>query len=391
MSCYHPLIRQMVLDKFGNVVCNSDGEPKFKIRRMMPYDINYHPDNYSFMQIPCGNCVGCKLDHSRQWADRMLMELQSAGCGVFVTLTYSDETVPKSSYMDNNFIEHRNYTLCKKDLQGFIKRLRKKFKGKRISYYCAGEYGELNLRPHYHGIFFGLSLEDLKAVELLSPLGDPVKNAFGDIYYKSEILEGIWKRGIVGLGKVTWKSCAYVSRYVTKKWSTGYDYKGKTLKKKVYVEPSVEWIESNDGRIQILDDEYGHYYDKEVDLYEFFNVAKEFSIMSLKPGIGMTYIENWMNENRDLTLFDVAKISLPSGDKSKQLKIPKSFKRKYYKDSGDINLYELYDMAAKKAIDLGYDRTILEIRETDKDYIEYLADKERKHLNGAKLLKRDKI
>ena len=391
MSCYHPLIREMVIDSAGDVVCDKNGEPRYRIRRMMPSDINYRPDNYSFMQIPCGNCIGCKLDHSRQWADRMLMELQSAGSGVFVTLTYNDETVPKSSYMDNNFIEHMNYTLEKKDLQDYIKRLRFRFKDKRISYYCAGEYGELNLRPHYHGIFFGLSLDDLGAVKLLNPLGEPVTNAFGDIYYKSDLLENIWNNGFVGLGNVTWKSCAYVSRYVTKKWSSGYDYKGKKLKKKFFVEPSVEWIESPDGRIQIIDDEKGHYYEKEVDLYEFFNVKREFSIMSLKPGIGMTYIESWMEEHSDLTLFDVSRISIKSGDKAKQMKIPKSFKRKYYKDSGDRSLYEIYDIAAKKAIDIGYDRTVLELRETDKDYIEYLADLERKHLTGAKKLLRDKV
>ena len=249
----------------------------------------------------------------------------------------------------------------------------------------------MTLRPHYHGIFFGLSLEDLEAVQILSPLGDPVKNAFGDIYYKSEILEDIWKNGLVGLGEVTWKSCAYVARYVTKKLSAGYDYKGKKLKKKVYIEPYVEWIDIPNSEPIIFDHEEGYYAEIEVDLYGFFNVDREFSIMSLKPGIGMTYIENWMNNHEELTLFDVGKLSLPNGDKSKQLKIPKSFKRKYYKNSKNLDLKELYDQAAQKAIELGYDRTILELRETDIDYIEYLANKERKHLSGAKLLLRDKV
>ena len=60
----------------------------------------------------------------------------------FITLTYNNENLPPGD------------ELCKRDLQLFIKRLRKVNPG--IRYFAIGEYGEEGKRPHYHAVIFNL-------------------------------------------------------------------------------------------------------------------------------------------------------------------------------------------------------------------------------------------
>ena len=70
----------------------------------------YYPQG---LQVPCGKCLACRIKNRKEWQIRMLHELNYHDDAVFLTLTYSDEYLP-----DNN-------TLVKRDLQLFIKRLRK--------------------------------------------------------------------------------------------------------------------------------------------------------------------------------------------------------------------------------------------------------------------------
>ena len=58
---------------------------------------------------------------------------------------------------------------------------------------------------------FGISLDDV---------GDCVRfgrNQLGQQYYISERIRKTWKRGHVIISDVSWHTCAYVARYVTKK------------------------------------------------------------------------------------------------------------------------------------------------------------------------------
>ena len=47
------------------------------------------------------------------------------------------------------------------DVQKFLKRLRKAYRGK-LRYFVAGEYGEQTARPHYHMILYGWQPTDLE-------------------------------------------------------------------------------------------------------------------------------------------------------------------------------------------------------------------------------------
>lgn len=104
-------------------------------------------------------------------------------------------------------------TLDKRDCQLFMKRLRKYFGDIKIRFYLAGEYGDKTLRPHYHAILYGISVDDFPDHQ---PFGT---NDLGQPYYVSKKLENIWSLGHVLLADVSWQTCAYVGRYVTKKLS----------------------------------------------------------------------------------------------------------------------------------------------------------------------------
>lgn len=52
--------------------------------------------------IPCGNCYGCRLDYSRQWADRCIMELEEHESAYFLTLTYDDDHLPYRPFVDDD-------------------------------------------------------------------------------------------------------------------------------------------------------------------------------------------------------------------------------------------------------------------------------------------------
>lgn len=155
-------------------------------------------DGYQDMllTIPCGQCIGCRLEHSRQWAIRCVFEAQMHKKNCFITLTYDDQNKP-----ENNSLQKRDVTL-------FIKKLRKKY-GSKIRFFMCGEYGSQLDRPHYHLCMFNHDFEDKK----LWNVRDNVK------LYRSKELEKLWPKGYTTIGDVTFESAAYVARYCLKKIS----------------------------------------------------------------------------------------------------------------------------------------------------------------------------
>lgn len=148
------------------------------------------------ISVPCGQCVGCRLERARQWSVRMMHECSLHDDNCFLTLTYSDEKCPKDG------------SLRKSDMQKFWKRLRRRLEPLRISYFYCGEYGDVNGRPHYHAIVFGFKPPDLLKKGL---------NGQGDPLFKSSFLEELWSFGFVTVGNVTFETCGYVARYCLKK------------------------------------------------------------------------------------------------------------------------------------------------------------------------------
>lgn len=196
------------------------------------------------LDVPCGRCIGCRLERSRQWAIRCMHEAQMHEHNCMVTLTFDDEHLPSDG-------------VSVRDLQLFFKRLRKH---SAFRYYACGEYGDNFARPHYHALLFGLSFPDRYQIED-SPSGAP--------QWMSPLLDRTWKQGRCSIGSVTFESAAYVARYVTKK-VTG-------------------------------DRAADHYTVLNPLTGELIRLNPEFGTMSRNPGIGRSWFERY---SRDVYPFD---------------------------------------------------------------------------------------
>lgn len=157
--------------------------------------------DYRSIHVPCGQCIGCRLDYSKSWALRCVHEAQLHDKNCFLTLTYCDEKVPWSRKTGEQ-------TLVKKDLQLFMKRLRKAYPDVKIRFFGCGEYGDNTYRPHYHVILFGFDFPDKVFYK---------NSSAGFKYYISDSLDSIWSNGQCMVADVNYDTCAYVARYCTKK------------------------------------------------------------------------------------------------------------------------------------------------------------------------------
>jgi len=167
-------------------------------RRLLHFDKRASKSD-EVVSLPCGQCVGCRLERSRQWAVRCMHEASLYDENCFVTLTYDPVHLPPGG------------GLRRRDVQLFLKKLRKasvKERGRSFRFYGCGEYGDATGRPHYHLLFFDLSFADAQFWRTSSG-GLPV--------FRSEALEAIWKLGLCEVGSVTFESAAYVARYCLKK------------------------------------------------------------------------------------------------------------------------------------------------------------------------------
>lgn len=147
------------------------------------------------LDLPCGQCIGCRLERSRQWAIRCMHEASLYSDNSFITLTYNDENLPK------------NNTLVKEHFQNFMKRLRKNITPRKVRFYHCGEYGDSLGRPHYHALLFNYDFPDKKYFS----------GKDGNKIYTSDMLSNTWTHGFAVAGEVTFESAAYVARYVMKK------------------------------------------------------------------------------------------------------------------------------------------------------------------------------
>lgn len=158
--------------------------------------------------LPCGQCVGCRLERSRQWAMRCLHEASLYERNCFVTLTIRDSVLAEYECK----VCGDGASLCVCQFQRFMKRLRKRFPrvpGETgIRFFHCGEYGEKEGRPHYHAAIFNFDFAD-RVFHRQSSSGFPL--------YRSRILDEVWGLGFSWIGDVSFESAAYVARYIMKK------------------------------------------------------------------------------------------------------------------------------------------------------------------------------
>ncbi len=228
MPCFSPL------DGYRSRTVNASG------KRSIVFDFREGFQDRP-VTVPCGQCIGCRLEKSRQWAMRCVHEASLYDDNCFITLTYNDECLPVSGSLD------------KKAFPKFMKRLRRRFDSQRIRFYHAGEYGDRFGRPHYHALLFGFDFPDKYPWSVRSDF--PV--------WRSEVLDSLWPDGQSEIGSVTFESAAYIARYVVKK---------------------------------VTGEKADAYYSVVTELGEVVPIQPEYSTMSRRPGIGKAWYEDFKSE-----------------------------------------------------------------------------------------------
>lgn len=281
MPCYNPITG------YRSRVPNENGK--------FPVVFKVSQGYYDYkITVPCGKCVGCRLDRARDWSVRCVHEASMHKLNCVITLTYSDVNLPLHGSLD------------KKHFQDFIKRLRKyidtnkryrKFVRKNynmgrlgLRYFHCGEYGVDFSRPHYHACLFGFDFIDKKFY----------KESAGSRLYRSKVLEKLWPFGFSLVGDMSVESAAYIARYVTKK---------------VYGSKAAE--------------HYG-------------NRIPEYVTMSRRPGIGASWVEKYKSD-----VYPLDYVVLKGGMKVK----PSRFYDEKFSLTNSEDLIKIKTMRVNAAID----------------------------------------
>lgn len=326
MGCYHP-IRAFVNIKNHSAECK-------KIIRFKPQrDL----ENWREITLPCGQCIGCRLEYSRQWALRIQKEATLYKDNYFLTITYDQEHLPWIDTINEETGELiLGNPLIPKHFTKFMKDLREywdyHYKHQGIRFYGCGEYGEKHERPHYHICLMNFPIPE-------EELEFEKNNELGDALYKCQLIEDIWGKGLIRIGALTWQSAAYVARYILKK------QKGECSE----------------------------------EIYRSKGQIPEFTRMSRKPGIG----KGWYEENRD-EIYKNDEVFVPRrGGGATKLKPARYFDRIYdlEKPARMMRIKEARRAIAEKQQRLKLAKTSAEIHEI-------LENAERIHKERSKILLR---
>lgn len=205
MPCYKPLMA---------LIHKSTGRDKATISFPKSIPTSLQASRSALTPLPCGQCIGCRLERSRQWAVRLVKEAKLHRSSSFLTLTYHDDFLPKT--------RRGLPTLVLEDIQLFLKRLRKECEPNRLRFFQCGEYGERTARPHHHMILFGEDFKSTRKIYSQSRSGYP--------QYTSVLLDKLWGKGLCTISDMSFEAAAYVARYSLKKITgkgSDFHYRGR--------------------------------------------------------------------------------------------------------------------------------------------------------------------
>lgn len=268
MACYAPIRAYMHIARKTE-----------KGKKLVVFKTSHIQGPFDEIEVPCGKCIGCRIDKSRDWAIRCVQEASLFEKNCFITLTYNPENVD-----NNNSLNRRDFML-------FMKRLRRHYHGhdivetekgvsRPIRYFQCGEYGTELGRPHHHACLFNFDFTDKEIFQTRN----------GVDLYRSRQLDRLWskeiqdadagnykasnnfskgnkrytKLGYCTVGEVTWESAAYCARYICKK-ITG-------------------------------DQADDHYRTVDPDTGEISTKLPEYCTMSRKPGLGARFFERFESD-----------------------------------------------------------------------------------------------
>lgn len=182
--------------------------------------------------VPCGKCAECRSVSQASFAALTLMESAHCSSFCFATLTYRDDALPWKSISEEYSALLRGIpyeldsygaigltdsniqgawvtyapTLFREDLKHHLKRFRKYLgeRSKLFRYGFFGEYGSRRNRPHYHGLLFNLTFDEIDKFRSL-----------WEKYYGSAKLISIPRLNPDGSDAYV-KVSKYISKYVSK-------------------------------------------------------------------------------------------------------------------------------------------------------------------------------
>lgn len=316
MSCYHPLVMIEHLDMSDpklrafaeqRKIETKYDRHKFKTHTFIPVELaekaGIHLRKDKALIVPCGRCIGCRLDYSRIWAERCVHEAEQYDHNYFLTLTYDDAHLPVG--------KHGNATLVKDEITLFMKKLRNRFADlghTGVRFFACGEYGDGTpqrpFNPHFHIILFNAPFNDFQDRHPVMKDGRlcwlHLKDKDENLLKFSPMVADCWKddkgflKGSCTLGDVTFESCAYVARYVVKK-------------------------------------QYG----ENSKIYDELGIFPEFVRMSRMPGIGAKWYEDHLEH-----IYQFDNLSFKRGDKVINQKPGKYFDKLVQKHLGDQAYYD---------------------------------------------------
>lgn len=198
--------------------------------------------------VRCGKCEACLLERQMMWRIRLNEEFRACESAIFFTLTYDQDHLPVFKHdprlgavMDDPLREEELLsfdlpsrsrlrtarmrqlynrpvkrlgdvlfdgniyypTVCKRDVQLFLKRLRKRLEPFKVRYFICSEYGPETHRPHYHGIIFNYPYDRNLSKEKV-------------IIEVEKALETAWKNGFVRADLCNGARCNYCAKYCVK-------------------------------------------------------------------------------------------------------------------------------------------------------------------------------
>lgn len=214
--------------------------------------------NYIETELPCGRCMGCRIEKARSLAIRCMHESEMFEFNCCLTLTYDDDHIDE------------DHSLRPDDWKTFIHNLRQTDEGfqevicpddkirRPIRYIQTGEYGDIDQRPHHHAMLFNYDFIDKQYL---------YTSDAGQRYYESQRLEELWPHGIAHISEVNSSAANYICRYCTKK--------------------IIEEIEET--KYQRINENTG----------EIYEVLPEYSTKSNRPGLGRFWLDKYGKETFD--------------------------------------------------------------------------------------------
>jgi len=138
-------------------------------------------------EVGCRECWQCRKRRVNDYVGRCIAESKFSKKTYAVTLTYGDDKLKDHEKV-------HAVTLVYKDVQDFLKRLRKNYK---VRYICTGEYGSAKGRSHWHIILF-------------------FKDSWPEVTANKRVDWKYWTHGFSYFQEPDWKGFEYCLKYVLK-------------------------------------------------------------------------------------------------------------------------------------------------------------------------------